>query len=207
MATTPWATLTDSIKKLSDRLDAIPVFREATAQSATAVRFDTDTVDTTVQGSLVRGILSGDRVLTVKIRHYVWVIGVKGGPVPPVPVLLRQANETNSFTITNGSSGFRVINDLVLTERANLMVVIEGNWDATTNAAMDVRPRVNGVVISEPLFLAHNLGSVNIILQNPLTYFVQLPAGTHSVGFDMAAHSGGGPIRTRMATIAIYKIS
>lgn len=79
---TPWSTLAAGLTRLSDRLDALPSIREATVSSMSplAVRFDTDTVDTLIQGSLTASVAVGDRALTLKLRHYVWIVGVKGGP-------------------------------------------------------------------------------------------------------------------------------
>lgn len=81
---TPWDVLASKITRLGDRIDAQPVVREATVYVANplAVRFDTDTANTTVQGSLAGGLGVGERVLTIKLRHYVWVLGRKGGVTP-----------------------------------------------------------------------------------------------------------------------------
>lgn len=78
---TPWSTLAAGLTRLSDRLDALPTIREATIVSLVplAVQFDTDTSNTIVQGSLVSGVTPGYRVLTLKLRHYVWILGIKGG--------------------------------------------------------------------------------------------------------------------------------
>lgn len=81
----PWSILASRLTRLADRVDALPTVREATvaALSPLAVRFDTDQADTLVQGSLVAGPAVGQRVLTLKLRHYVWVLGVKGGGGTP----------------------------------------------------------------------------------------------------------------------------
>lgn len=78
---TPWATLASAITRLGDRIDALPSIREATISTVTplAVRFDTDTSDTLVQGSLASSVALGARVLTLTLRHYVWILGDKGG--------------------------------------------------------------------------------------------------------------------------------
>lgn len=78
---TPWAALAAGITRLSDRIDALPSIREATVSSMSplAVRFDTDTIDTLVQGSIASSVALGDRVLTLKLRHYIWILGGKGG--------------------------------------------------------------------------------------------------------------------------------
>ena len=78
---TPWSTLAAGLTRLSDRLDALPTIREATIVSLVplAVQFDTDTSNTIVQGSLASGVTPGYRVLTLKLRHYVWILGIKGG--------------------------------------------------------------------------------------------------------------------------------
>lgn len=80
---TPWEIVQASITRLTDRVDALPSVREATVSAASplAVLFDTDTDDTLAYGTLVPGLAPGDRVLTLKLRHYVWVLGRKGGSV------------------------------------------------------------------------------------------------------------------------------
>lgn len=77
----PWSTLAARITRLGDRIDALPAVREATvtALKPMAVRFDTDQVDTLVYGSLAPRVAVGHRVLTLKLRHYIWILGVKGG--------------------------------------------------------------------------------------------------------------------------------
>ena len=81
MAETPWATLAAAITRLNDRIDALPTVREATVASddPVAVMFDTDTAQTLAQGSLVGGLTVGARVLTLRLRHYVWILGAKAG--------------------------------------------------------------------------------------------------------------------------------
>lgn len=77
----PWATLAAAITRLTDRVDMLPTVREATIadDSPLSVLFDTDTVPVNVYGSLAGGLKAGDRVLTLKLRHYVWILGAKGG--------------------------------------------------------------------------------------------------------------------------------
>lgn len=84
MAGTPWDILAAGLTRLSDRVDAMPTVREAsvTASDPLAIRFDTDTADITPAGSLVSAPAVGARVLTLKLRHYVWVLGIKGGAIP-----------------------------------------------------------------------------------------------------------------------------
>ena len=78
---TPWSTLAAGLTRLSDRIDALPTVREATVASddPVAVMFDTDTAQTLAQGSLVGGLTVGARVLTLRLRHYVWILGAKAG--------------------------------------------------------------------------------------------------------------------------------
>ncbi len=78
MARSPWETLAAAVTRLSDRMDALPTVREATVAAASplAVKFDTDTTSTLVHGTLVASPPVGSRVLTLKLRHYVWILGV-----------------------------------------------------------------------------------------------------------------------------------
>lgn len=80
MSTTPWAALTAAIRKLADKVDAMPTVREATLVSDYAVRFDIDTQDTLLHGNLAKGMPPGTRVLTLTLRHYVWVLGGRNRP-------------------------------------------------------------------------------------------------------------------------------
>lgn len=84
MSDTPWSVLAAAVTRLGDRIDALPSIREATISTVSplAVRFDTDTIDTLVQGSLASSVAVGYRVLTLKLRHYIWILGVKGGDTP-----------------------------------------------------------------------------------------------------------------------------
>ena len=83
MTAKPWDSVAAAISKLSARLDSTPTVREATLTSPTTVRFDIDDHDTIVRGNLSnRDALVGSRVLTLTLRHYVWVLGVKGGVEP-----------------------------------------------------------------------------------------------------------------------------
>lgn len=66
-----------AVQKLADRVDALPSIREATvaATSPLAVRFDTDTASTVVYATTTAGLAVNDRVLTIRLRRYIWVIG------------------------------------------------------------------------------------------------------------------------------------
>lgn len=100
MTDTPWAALAREITRLSDRVDGQPVVREATvvAASPLSVLFDTDDSPTLVFRTLTFALTPGDRVLTLQLRHYVWVLGVQGGGVPQVlPQVM--PNGTNPATL------------------------------------------------------------------------------------------------------------
>lgn len=98
---TPWATLAAAITRLNDRIDALPSVREATvtAVNPPAVRFDTDTADTVIYGTLESTLAVGYRVLTLKLRHYVWILGRKGSNP------WADMRGSGSFTITTTSKG------------------------------------------------------------------------------------------------------
>lgn len=80
---TPWEVLSSAITRMGDRIDSLPTMREASvaALSPLSVRFDTDTSTTLVRGTLAGNLLVGDRVLTTKIRHYIWIMGSRTDPV------------------------------------------------------------------------------------------------------------------------------
>lgn len=79
--TTPYEVLAKQLTGLGDKLSLSPVAREATVSSSAplAVLFDTDTEETLAYGSLVASLTPGQRVLTLQLRHYVWILGTKGG--------------------------------------------------------------------------------------------------------------------------------
>lgn len=79
--TQPWNVIAAMVRRLADRVDALPAIREATVTSVSpiAVRFDTDTVGVAVQGTLAGSLSVGDRVLTVRLARYIWLLGRKGG--------------------------------------------------------------------------------------------------------------------------------
>jgi len=82
MNESPWSVVQASITRLNDKVSALPSVREATVAAAVplSVMFDTDTVPTLVYGTLVAGLQPGNRVLTIRLRHYIWVVGLRGGP-------------------------------------------------------------------------------------------------------------------------------
>lgn len=100
-ARTPWEVLAASLTRLSDRVDAKPEVREATVATNSTdltVLFDTDTVPTRVTGSLASGLLNaGDRVMTLKLRHYIWIIGLKN------PIQIRLTTQNLNDIRANGS--------------------------------------------------------------------------------------------------------
>lgn len=77
----PWTVLQERITRLSDRIDAVPSIREAsvTGVAPLTVQFDTDDTGIETYGSLARTFVVGDRVLTLRLARYVWVLGVKNG--------------------------------------------------------------------------------------------------------------------------------
>lgn len=75
---TPWEALAAALTRLTDRVDALPSFREATLTSFSPpmVQFDTDDAPVAAMGSFSAPV--GSRVLTLKLRHYVWILGSRG---------------------------------------------------------------------------------------------------------------------------------
>lgn len=120
---TPWDSLAKEITALKDVQDGNPVAREATvfATAPLSLLFDTDTEPTLAYGSLVAGLLPGDRVLTLQLRHYVWVLGMKGG--------VRDTGWVDlSSYLKGGSSGFSgVVRGRVLGDQVALSGAITGS--------------------------------------------------------------------------------
>lgn len=77
----PWHVVVQMVQRLRDAVDALPSIREATIAGVAplAVRYDTDTASTAVHGTLAGSLAVGDRVLTVRLSRYVWVLGRRGG--------------------------------------------------------------------------------------------------------------------------------
>ena len=75
--TEPWEKRQAQFTRLMDRINALPSIREATVTTASPLRvtFDTDTASTLVYATTTPGLVAGDRVLTVRLRRYVWVLG------------------------------------------------------------------------------------------------------------------------------------
>lgn len=84
---TPWDSIAAGLTRLTDRVDALPSVREATVTGfdPVMVQFDTDSVPVKATGGL--SVPNGTRVLTLKLRHYIWIIGVKGAGYPGTLVL------------------------------------------------------------------------------------------------------------------------
>lgn len=83
MTTTPWEALAAAITRLNDKFGQVPEVREATVMAVgpATVLFDTDTEPTLVHRSLEDTLIIGSRVLTMKLRHYVWILGASSGGV------------------------------------------------------------------------------------------------------------------------------
>ena len=103
MNNNPWDVLAASITRLKDKVDAYPSVREATMHGVAplSVMFDTDTQPTSVHGSLASNPVVGDRVLTLKLSHYVWILGIKGGQAPPLPIQPASQAEANAGSISD----------------------------------------------------------------------------------------------------------
>lgn len=77
----PWNPVLAKVQKLRDVVDALPSIREATVTSTfpVAVRFDTDEASVDAYASIAPRLSIGDRVLTVRLARYLWVLGRRGG--------------------------------------------------------------------------------------------------------------------------------
>ena len=98
--TNPWDVLGRRIQTVADRIDALPSIRQATITSVTPlqVTYDTDDDPVDVYGSLASQLAAGDRVLTVRLTRYVWVLGRRGGP---------SAIDMGSVTITGDGTAYK----------------------------------------------------------------------------------------------------
>lgn len=70
-------SLVAAITRLTDQVNAFPKFREATVKSLSpvSVRFDTDSFNVRVQGSLTGDLAVDSRVMTMQLRNYIWILG------------------------------------------------------------------------------------------------------------------------------------
>ncbi len=77
----PWNAVLAQVQKLKDQVTALPSIREATVTSVfpVSVRFDTDEASVDAYASISPGLAVGDRVLTVRLARYLWVLGRRGG--------------------------------------------------------------------------------------------------------------------------------
>lgn len=129
MTDTPWSTLAAAITRLNDRIDALPSIREATVTAASplAVTFDTDTTATLAHGTLAAGLVAGDRVLTLKLRHYVWALGKKGGQPFPTPSPYRAAAGTTTTSAAIAANGNLAVNITFPAGRFTQPPILTGN--------------------------------------------------------------------------------
>lgn len=78
--TEPWEKRQAQFTRLMDRMNGMPAFREATVTSVNpiSVKFDTDVTSTVAHSSIADDLAVGSRVLTMQLKHYVWVLGKRG---------------------------------------------------------------------------------------------------------------------------------
>lgn len=154
----PWSILSAAITRMGDRIDALPTVREASvaATSPLSVRFDTDVVDTLVSGSLSHRLSPGQRVLTLKLRHYVWVLGTKGGDVSTVLRLVKTTSQSTGPTggvpaIVSWDAGAGSPGIWSATDPTRVYPTMAGWWRArakirfaASNASAYLQVRMNG---------------------------------------------------------------
>ena len=77
MSKQPWDVIQARITRLQDQVRALPSIREATVidDDPLTIRFDTDTTGTVPYATTIPSLTTEDRVLAVRLRHYIWVIG------------------------------------------------------------------------------------------------------------------------------------
>lgn len=194
---TPSVKLSKAITRLSDKVDALPNIREASVHSVTGntvqVMFDTDTAPTVVHGTLLKDPTPGARVLTLTLRHYVWVLGVKGGAGPSAPVGSMYdwpaATAPDGWLLCQGQEVSRT----TYTDLFTLIGITFGAGNGSTTFNLpDTRGRVAVGVSSDTEFNA--LGKTFGTKTHTLTV-AQIPSHSHRQYVTASAAPGPG-IRT-----------
>lgn len=120
----PWGPLAAAITKIQDSLQALPAVREAVVYSTTplSVMFDTDSAASQVHRTLVSQPAVGARVLTLKVSHYIWILGVAGGaqPEPASHAEVNAGTDSSKFVtpLTLGASNW--VRQPVIVPAANI---------------------------------------------------------------------------------------
>ena len=136
---TPWTILQGAISRLADRVDAFPSIREATVitGSPLTILFDTDVNPTVPYASLVTGLTTGSRVLTLKLRHYVWVLGMRGGAPVSWSDLLGDVATVKKMRLTS-------VSDVSLGSTEHAFQIGPDN-DSLIFDSNEIQSRLNGI--------------------------------------------------------------
>lgn len=207
----PWAPLQRSVAEIKDRLSVLPSIREAFVSSIDplAVRFDTDSSPTKVYATLSHLLEVGDRVLTIKLRHYVWVLGTKRNTDTGPPV-----GTITAFAGTAAPKDWMLAQGQVLlqTSHPELFNVIGTTYGSNGSNRFNL-PDLRGVVVaglSSADVEFNALGKSFGTKTHTLTQ-AQMPMHTHSSGNNAGHYVYGGSgqgagfqgtgFRTQLSTI------
>lgn len=202
---TPWDALAGAVSKLGDKLDGVASIREATVTSLNpvTVQFDTDTTSVSVTGAL-QNLTVGKRVLTVRLKHYVWVLGVKGGEDKPLSML-------SDVIITNPIEGQVLYYEEATAKWKNKFpdglipqwqnLTLHNNWKPynsaylTHNWSYPQFTRVNGIVQVQGLIIAGTTAPGTVVAQLPPGFrpdtTMMFPVINSDLGRDVRVLSNG----------------
>lgn len=180
MATSLFTKLAASINRLSKRVDSQPAFNEATITTPEPLYLvlDGDTNQVPASRSLDSSLSLGDRVLTVTINGFIWVIGKVGGDGIPVGTILEFGGATapTGFLLLDGTPASR-------TEHARLFAVYGttyGEGDGETTFGLPDHAGRAAVQVDPLVDEFNTLGKVSGARTHTLTT-AQLPSHSHGV--------------------------
>lgn len=193
-----------ALSSFSKRLDAQPTFREATvtATSPIMVKFDTDTSPSPALCSLDLSLSNGDRVLTMTMNSFLWVLGRKNGNAgaPGTYAWTASPQAPEGGLLCNGQA----VSRLEYARLFSLIGTVYGNGDGTTTFNV---PNAQGrtLVHQSPIGQFSPLGAApgaenHTLIKSELPNWESASAGSHSHGPNaldrfMVLSSGSGAAR------------